>query len=109
MWVSSNISAVYRFTMPIYDIEAAAGSGRLSDAENIESTLYFETAQLEAEGLEPAQIVGPKVRGDSMEETPRDGDLVLVDRSQRTPDGVFLLRMGDELRIKHVQRVAMGR
>lgn len=95
-------------SIPMYDIEAAAGTGRMFDAETIESTLYFETAQLEAEGLNPLQVVGAKVRGDSMGETLRDGDQVLVDRSHRTPDGVFLLRMGDELRIKRVQRVAGG-
>jgi len=94
--------------VPMYDIEAAAGSGRLFDAENIESTLYFETVQLQAEGLDPAQVVGAKVRGDSMGDTLRDGDKVLVDRSQRKPDGVFLLRMDSELRIKRVQRVAGG-
>ncbi|WP_269078960.1 S24 family peptidase [Litchfieldella anticariensis] len=53
-------------------------------------------------------MVGAKVRGDSIGETLRDGDLDLVDRSHRTTDGVFLLRMGEELRIKRVQRVAGG-
>ncbi|SHE99852.1 Phage repressor protein C, contains Cro/C1-type HTH and peptisase s24 domains [Modicisalibacter ilicicola DSM 19980] len=95
-------------SVPMYDIEAAAGPGRLFEAENIEATVYFETDQLTHEGLDPAQVVGAKVRGDSMGETLRDGDKVLIDRSQRKPDGVFLLRMGQELRIKRVQRVAGG-
>lgn len=94
--------------VPMYDIEAAAGTGRAFDAENVETTLYFETNQLAAEGLDPAQLVGAKVRGDSMGETLRDGDQVLVNRAQCKPDGVFLIRMGDELRIKRVQRVAGG-
>ncbi|WP_227369853.1 S24 family peptidase [Halomonas sp. M20] len=95
-------------SVPMYDIEAAAGPGRLFDAENIESTVYLETEQLTHEGLDPAQVVGAKVRGDSMGETLRDGDKVLIDRSQRKPDGVFLLRIGEELRIKRLQRVAGG-
>ncbi|SDG27391.1 Phage repressor protein C, contains Cro/C1-type HTH and peptisase s24 domains [Onishia taeanensis] len=94
--------------VPMYDIEAAAGTGRAFDAENVETTLYFETNQLAAEGLDPVQLVGAKVRGDSMGETLRDGDQVLINRAQCKPDGVFLIRMGDELRIKRIQRVAGG-
>lgn len=92
----------------MYDIEAAAGSGSFFDHENVEATLYFDTAQLEAEGLRPERLIGAKVRGDSMNDTLRSGDRVIVDRSHRTPDGVFLLRICDELRIKRVQRVAGG-
>lgn len=94
--------------VPMYDIEAAAGTGRFFEHENVEEVLYFDVAQLIAEGLTPGELVGAKVRGDSMGETLRDGDRVVVDLSKRTPDGVFLLRMGDELRIKRVQRVAGG-
>ncbi|MEO1852730.1 S24 family peptidase [Chromohalobacter sp.] len=94
--------------VPMYDIEAAAGAGRLIEHENIESTLYFETRALSAEGLDPAHLIGAKVRGDSMGSTLQDGDRVIVDCSQRTPDGVFLLRVGEEYRIKRVQRVAGG-
>ncbi|SPJ35232.1 LexA family transcriptional regulator [Kushneria phyllosphaerae] len=92
----------------IYDIEASAGSGRLFDDELVETTIQFDTEQLQRDGLDPAQVVGVRVRGDSMGETLHDGDRVLVDRSSRTPDGVFLLRMDDGLRIKRVQRVAGG-
>lgn len=100
--------AVNYSPIPIYDIEAAAGTGRLFDAELIETHIHFDTDQLERDGLNPAQVVGVRVRGDSMGETLHDGDRVLVDRSSRTPDGVFLLRMDDGLRIKRVQRVAGG-
>lgn len=31
-----------------------------------------------------------------------------MNSAQRTPDGVFLLRMGEELRLKRVQHVAGG-
>ncbi|SHM64305.1 LexA family transcriptional regulator [Halomonas cupida] len=94
----------------MYDIEAAAGDGRSLEQENIESTLYFEGEQLAAQGLDPAHIVGVKVRGDSMESTLADGDWVLVDRSDRPdrPEGVFLLLVDGERRIKRVQRVAGG-
>ncbi|TLF45930.1 hypothetical protein FEI13_17595 [Halomonas urmiana] len=94
----------------MYDIEAAAGDGRSLEQEEVESTLYFPTDQLAAQGLDPAQVVGIKVRGDSMDGTLADGDWVLVDRSRREPkpEGVFLLLVHGERRIKRVQRVAGG-
>lgn len=96
--------------VPLFDIEAAAGDGRSLEQEQIETTLYFPAEQLEAQGLDPAQVVGVKVRGDSMDGTLADGDWVLVDRSRREPkpEGVFLLLVHGERRIKRVQRVAGG-
>ncbi|WP_282235830.1 XRE family transcriptional regulator [Salinicola endophyticus] len=94
--------------VPMYDIEAAAGAGRIFDAERIEATFYLPAALFEADGVDPAQVVGVTARGDSMGDTIRDREQVLVNRAQRTPDGVFLLRMDDELRLKRVQRVAGG-
>lgn len=102
---AENMAAV-----PLYDIEAAAGAGRSLEAEEVEATLYFPVEQLSEQGLDPANVVGVKVRGDSMDGTLADGDWVLVDRSQREPkpDGVFLLLVHGERRIKRVQRVAGG-
>lgn len=103
--MGENLAAV-----PMYDIEAAAGDGRSLEAEEVETTIYFPGEQLAAQGLDPAHVVGVKVRGDSMDGTLADGDWVLVDRSQREPkpEGVFLLLVHGERRIKRVQRVAGG-
>lgn len=94
----------------MYDIEAAAGAGRSFEGEPVKTTLYFSTAELSEQGLDPAQVVGVKVRGDSMDGTLADGDWVLVDRSNRDPkqEGVFLLLVSGERRIKRVQRLAGG-
>lgn len=94
----------------MYDIEAAAGAGRSFEGEPVKTTLYFSTAELTEQGLNPAQVVGIKVRGDSMDGTLADGDWVLVDRSNRDPkqEGVFLLLVSGERRIKRVQRLAGG-
>ena len=92
----------------VYNIEAAAGTGHLPGEEAVECTLYFDTCQLAFDGLDPTALMGARVRGDSMNNTLRNGDRVIIDRTHRTPDGVFLLRIGDELRIKRVQRVAGG-
>lgn len=94
----------------MYDIEAAAGAGRSFEGEPVKTTLYFSSAELAEQGLDPAQVVGVKVRGDSMLGTLDDGDWVLVDRSNRDPkqEGVFLLLVSGERRIKRVQRLAGG-
>ena len=94
----------------MYDIEAAAGAGRSFEGEPIKTTLYFSSTELAEQGLDPAQVVGIKVRGDSMDGTLADGDWVLVDRSNRDPkqEGVFLLLVSGERRIKRVQRLAGG-
>ena len=94
----------------MYDIEAAAGAGRSFEGEPVKSVLHFPSSELAEQGLDPAQVVGIKVRGDSMDGTLADGDWVLVDRSNRDPkqEGVFLLLVSGERRIKRVQRLAGG-
>ena len=94
----------------MYDIEAAAGAGRSFEGEPVKSILHFPSSELAEHGLDPAHVVGIKVRGDSMDGTLADGDWVLVDRSNRDPkkEGVFLLLVSGERRIKRVQRLAGG-
>lgn len=94
----------------LYDIEAAAGAGRSFEGEPVQSVLYFDPGELETLGLSAGQVVGVRVRGDSMDGTLTDGDWVLVDRSNRDvrQEGVFLLLISGERRIKRVQRLAGG-
>lgn len=94
----------------LYDVEGAAGAGRDLEGERIEGHIYFPEAQLQALGIQPTQVAGIKVRGDSMESTLADGDWVLVDLANRDirQEGVFLLTVSGERRIKRVQRLAGG-
>lgn len=94
----------------LYDVEGAAGAGRSLEGERIEGQLYFPEAQLEAMGIQPGQVAGIKVRGDSMESTLADGDWVLVNLANQNirQEGVFLLSVSGERRIKRVQRLAGG-
>jgi phage repressor protein C with HTH and peptisase S24 domain len=82
--------------------------GRVSTPPSTQSTFYLPAKLFEADGVDLAQVVGVTARGDSLGDTIRDREQVLVNRAQRMPDGVFLLRMGEELRLKRVQRVAGG-
>ncbi|MEQ4541158.1 MAG: S24 family peptidase [Billgrantia sp.] len=94
----------------LYDVEGAAGAGRDLESERIEGFIYFPEVQLAALGIQPTQVAGIKVRGDSMESTLADGDWVLVNLANRDirKEGVFLLTVSGERRIKRVQRLAGG-
>ncbi|MFM9269996.1 helix-turn-helix transcriptional regulator [Halomonas elongata] len=94
----------------LYDVEGAAGAGRSLEQERVEGQLYFPEEQLAAMGIAPEQVAGIKVRGDSMETTLTDGDWVLVNLGDTDfrQEGVFLLMISGERRIKRVQRLAGG-
>lgn len=94
--------------IPLYDIEAAAGHGRVFDDEKIIGYLPYRADELVREGLVASQLVALRVKGDSMVPTLDDGDLVVVNRANRHPDGVFVVRVGEDLRIKRVQKMMAG-
>lgn len=97
-------------SIPLYDVEGAAGAGRSLADEEVHAWFHLPIETVESMGLPADQTVGIKVRGDSMVPTLDDGDWVLVDLSQRDPrrEGVFLALVDDERRIKRMQRVAGG-
>lgn len=96
--------------VPLYDVEGAAGAGRSLEGETIEGMLYLPESELAALGVDPEQVAGVKVRGDSMLGTLNDGDWTLINLADRDVrrEGVFLLTVSGERRIKRVQRVAGG-
>lgn len=94
--------------IPLYDIEAAAGHGRVFDQEKIIGYIPYRADELVREGLVASQLVALRVKGDSMVPTLDDGDLVVVNRANRQPDGVFVVRVGEDLRIKRVQKMMAG-
>ena len=94
--------------IPVFDLEAAAGHGTPLDAENVIYTFPLPSEFLDENGLNVSQCIMLTIRGDSMEPTLFDGDVVLVDKSINKPDGVFLISSDGELRVKRVQRVAGG-
>jgi len=98
-------------TIPMYDVDCAAGSGRSFEGEPIIAHFNMDRSTFEQiNKSSPEHTVGVRVRGDSMAGTLDDGDWVFVDLSQRDPsrEGVYLLLMDGERRIKRMQRVAGG-
>ena len=89
---------------------AAAGAGTLASQEMPFDAFRFSRRWLREQGLEGAQLSAITVDGDSMEPLLRDGDEILVDRSdRRLRDGIHVVRMGDNLMVKRLAAAGTGR
>lgn len=94
-------------TVPKFTVSASAGNGGSFVADPLEVSYYaFNLQWIKRRGLDPSQLHIVTVKGDSMEPKLQHGDLILVDRAQATPsDGsTYVVRIWDELVVKHVQR-----
>lgn len=87
-------------------VHPSAGDGRLVFEEETAPPLAFTAEWIKRLGLQRRNLVIVNVHGDSMEPSIRDGDAVLVDLgTARVRDGnIYVLRYGDELRIKRLFR-----
>lgn len=91
--------------IPFYDVEASAGHGALVDQEQKISEMAFRKDWLKLKGLDAAHCVLIKARGDSMEPTLYDGDLLLVDTrfDAIKDDSIYILQADSHLIVKRVQ------
>lgn len=67
--------------IPALSVEASAGSGSVAAEEDAGGLLAFRRDWLRRVGISPVSARALKARGDSMEPTIRDGDLLLIDTS----------------------------
>lgn len=97
-------------SIPMYDVECAAGSGRSFEGEPVLGYFHMDRTVLSELKLPSDSGAWVRARGDSMVGTIDDGDYVFVDFTQRDPsrEGVYLILMDGERRIKRMQRVAGG-
>ncbi len=97
-------------SIPMYDVECAAGSGRSFEGEPVLGYFHMDRTVLSELKLPAESGAWVRARGDSMIGTIDDGDYVFVDFTQRDPsrEGVYLILMDGERRIKRMQRVAGG-
>ncbi|MDT7934405.1 MAG: S24 family peptidase [Sphingomonadaceae bacterium] len=92
----------------LYDIELAAGHGRQPMTEEPTGFFAFRQDYLNRFADRSALAV-LTVRGDSMTPELQDGDNVLIDRAQsRVGDGIYAVRLSDQLLIKRVQQMVGG-
>ncbi len=93
--------------LPLYNARLAAGAGSANEPDEIVDRLAFRREYLTKEGIQPAQAVLVKVRGDSMQPTLADGDLVLIDqgRAEGTKGRVYaLVDVSGDTRVKRLDR-----
>lgn len=94
--------------VPLYDVEVSAGSGIEVYGERIVQRVPFAKSWLQGEGLHAGDLACLPVHGDSMMPSLTSGDIVLVNHAKRDGDGVFVVRMGNALRVKRLQWLANG-
>lgn len=96
--------------VPRLALGASAGPGLLPTEELPIGAFRFSARWLREQGLDPAMLSAIRVEGDSMEATLRDGDEILVDRTQRPlRDGIHVVRTDDALLVKRLDLASPGR
>jgi phage repressor protein C with HTH and peptisase S24 domain len=90
--------------IPRLEVEASAGSGAVALDEDVGGLLAFRTEWLRRVGINPGSARALKARGDSMEPTIRDGDILLVDTSiDRVMDeGIYIVVVGGLVLVKRL-------
>lgn len=92
-------------TVPRLALGASAGAGSFDEDEMAAGALAFDARWLRALGGRPDMLSIISVAGESMAPTLKDGDDIMVDRSDgevRLRDGIYVLRMDDALMVKRL-------
>jgi phage repressor protein C with HTH and peptisase S24 domain len=97
-------------TVPEYRVEGGAGTGIVATEEEVESIWQFSRALARELGLNPANLAFIRIRGDSMAPAINNGDLVLLDMTQKhfATEGVYAFSLGDMLLVKRIQALPTG-
>lgn len=97
--------------VPQYDVRASAGHGSLVHSEQIVDHLAFKKAWVKNSlGCNAKDLALITVKGDSMEPTLSNDDLILVNlqRNQITNNAVYVLQYDGALLVKRIQRLMNG-
>jgi repressor LexA len=85
------------------DLAASAGPGRLAEDDRLAGSMVVDPTILA--GRDPARLSLLPARGDSMEPLIHDGDMMLVDESDRRPaprGGIYVIRLDEALIVKRL-------
>lgn len=94
--------------IPLYDTIVNTERGILSDIGVIIGQVPFDSNLLSTYNLNTDNCACFSVTGDSMAPYLADGDIILADLTRQCGDGVFIVRIGNELRIKRLQYLTNG-
>jgi phage repressor protein C with HTH and peptisase S24 domain len=90
--------------LPRLDVEAAAGAGVIVGSEDVAEMLAFSADWLRDRQISPRAARILTARGDSMEPTIRDGDLLIVDTAIEiaVDNGIYVIAYGGVLLVKRL-------
>jgi phage repressor protein C with HTH and peptisase S24 domain len=97
--------------VPRYDVHGSAGNGAVIHSEQIVDYLAFRANWVRnALGVAHKDLVLISVKGDSMEPTLSNGDLILVDTGARRIEdsAIYVLKNGSGLLVKRLQHKLDG-
>ncbi len=97
--------------IPLYDVRAGAGRGKVVESEHIVDALAFKEDWIRQElRASPADLRLINVSGDSMEPDLRAGDIILIDHTdtRASREGIYVIRMDGALLVKQLQRLPGG-
>lgn len=89
-----------------YDVEVSAGAGSFVEHENRAGQFAFTRDWLKSKGLIADKCALIKARGDSMEPTIHDGDIMLVDTSIHAilDDSIYVIQLDNRAMVKRIQQ-----
>ncbi|WP_051283995.1 LexA family transcriptional regulator [Desulforegula conservatrix] len=93
--------------VPLYNVELAAGHGTLVESERVTSRYAFRKEWVRKISSSPGSLALCLVKGDSMNPTLRDGDIVMIDTNRKTLslNGIYSINLGG---LAAVKRLEMG-
>lgn len=97
--------------VPRYNVRVSAGGGALVESEQVVDHLAFKSGWIRSTmHMNPADLLLISAIGDSMYPTIREGDLLLVDKSQREvrDDAIYVMRLDNTLIAKRLQKLYNG-
>lgn len=97
--------------IPLYDVRAGAGRGRVVESEQPVDALAFKEDWIRQElRASPGDLRLINVSGDSMEPDLRAGDIILIDHTdtRASREGIYVIRMDGALLVKQLQRLPGG-
>ena len=91
--------------VPIYNVSISAGAGAFPNKEHVIGNLAFTRHWLRSRGLQVNHLAATNAKGDSMEPSINDGDMLLIDTLQRDlgQDDIYVIRRDDALMVKRLQ------
>lgn len=116
LWDAEKLRVHYGFDPVMKERKAKAKSDKEyatvymheSAPEYVVSEFKYANDWLKAERLRSESLVMTVMVGDSMAPTINDGDCVLVNMARKSGDGLFLIRMGSEYKIRRLLRLNNG-